>query len=180
MKMISHLFAAFLLGSLMMHFCGCAVPQEEEQFPDFTGAKIVIPADASEGIRNAAALLRSCLDKMEGTGGAGREIHLNLAAPDEQNGKRTWQIVQQGNRVVITGRSPSSLIFGVADFLNRSGFYVLSWDCDALPDSGKLLVPTGLAVNGKMAFGKTRIVDGLRVTRDSPALKEFRRYQQMN
>lgn len=160
----------------MMFFC-CAVFAEKL---DFTGAKIIVPPKAPKGITEAAELLQSCLDRFEKTPGSDKEIHLKLIAPDPKNGKRTWQLRQQGKSVVIAGRSPSALIFAVADFLNRADFYVLSWDCDALPESQKLLVEKNLEINGKMAFGKTRLVDGLRIGRNSPLRQGYRRYLQMN
>ena len=120
------------------------------------------------------------MDQFENKGGSGKKIFLKLTAPDPGNGKRSWQILQQGNFVVITGRSPSALVFAVADFLNRAGFYVLSWDCVALPDSKRLLVEKNLERNGKMTFGKTRLVDGIRIGKNSPLRKEFRKYLQMN
>lgn len=146
---------------------------------DFTHAKILLPPKASKNVKNAASLLQSAMDKFAKKGKSNKVIRLQVVPPGKE-GKRSWQLLQKGNTLTITGRSESSLVFAVGDLLARSGFYVLSWDCDALPESGRLMVKKGLNVNSRMAFGKIRLVDGLRVSGASPLNKEFRRYMYLN
>ncbi|MBO4632827.1 MAG: DUF4838 domain-containing protein, partial [Lentisphaeria bacterium] len=156
---------------------------------DFTDAAILLPEGNNRNMEKAATLLKSCMDRLsggktrilKGNAGSGKKICLHLAAPDAKYGKRFWQIKQEGDSLHITGRSPSSLIFGVADFLARSGFYALTWDCDALPESGRLLAEKDLEVTASPAFGKGQIIDGMKGGRlNKNAAAGLLRYHQLN
>ena len=158
---------------------------------DFTHADIAVPSGNKAGIKPAAGLLKSYMDKLsDGKTGivpASKRktgIFLHLAAPSEKLGKQAWRLRQSGKSVHITGGSPSALIYGVSDFLARSGIYAVAWNCDALPPSKRLMVREGLDITARRAFPRIRIVNGLGSIlslKDSKPIRDrWNRYLQMN
>ena len=159
---------------------------------DFTDADIV--TGESTASESAARLLKTYMNKLSGGKTEivpdaalcrDRRILLRIAGPDENMGKQTWRILHKGNEVRITGGSPSALVYGVSDFLARAGIYALTWDCDALPPSGRLLVQEDLDASCKRAFPRTRIVTGMeslffRYADASQLRKEWIRFLDMN
>ena len=156
---------------------------------DFTHAEIVLPEKSPRRMKEAAQLLKSCMDKLSGNKtkivtdrkSKGKKIILTVQESNKKHTKRVWHIRQQGNTVTLTGRSLSSLVFAVGDFLARSGYYVLTWDCHALPASRRLMVKKDLDITAKPAFDKVHIADSISLRLlQKKHIPEFLKYKRLN
>ncbi|MBQ6473694.1 MAG: DUF4838 domain-containing protein, partial [Victivallales bacterium] len=99
----------------------------------------------------------------------GAAIYVGATEAARQNGcpqdnyeKEEWQILQVGEKLIVTGGRPIGTFYGVWRLLNRLGCYPLTMESMRLPPQ-KVTFANGLTCRGKPVFNGRAIYDGFPV-----------------